>query len=170
MKKYIYIFAGVVVVGAVGALLYSFVFKGGGVSNNLPSDTGSVSRIHPVDSGAFPTGGKVTIGTAHGSIAVNNFYKLVSQQEDDALLIKKTNEYLISYDTTNSSFWIFITASPMDTVEKAAEGDLLAILGVSQSQVCSLNVAWGVAANVNKALSGASYPLSFCSAAVPGVQ
>ncbi len=166
MSKYIYIVIIIVAVGIVGGLLYVFVFNKGGTQVSSGGDTGNVSRIHPADATNFPKTEKIVLGTSRGSVQVNNFYKLVSDQEEDTLLIKKANEYLISYDTTDSSFWIFVTAGPVNSVQGKAAKDFLAILGISSKEACSLNASWGVSLGVDQNLAGKSYPLSFCAQSV----
>ncbi|HUZ92914.1 MAG TPA: hypothetical protein VNG29_02850 [Candidatus Paceibacterota bacterium] len=163
MKKYIYIGIAVVVLVAIAAIISLFASKGGSAAPPA-SDSGQVaSQIHPPDTNGFPTDPTITLGTAKGSVIVNNFYKLAVEQEENTLVFKKTDQYLLSYDTTNSSFWIQVSGTPFDDARKAAEADFLQTLGLSQADACKLAVSVGVPYSPGNALDGQFFPLSFCA-------
>jgi hypothetical protein len=168
MNKYIYIIIILVVIvaGAVAFILFrNGVSPSGNGNVQTPAGGEGALVLNPVDTSSFPKGDTIVLGTPHGSVTVNNFYKLAQGQEDAALLIKQTNDYFMSYNMADSSFWIFVTAAPVDAAEKAAENDLLGILGVSGTQACYLNISWGISPSVDQSRTGKSYPLSFCTGA-----
>jgi hypothetical protein len=81
------------------------------------------------------------------------------------VIIASTTEYLITYDTIDSSFWIGMDASDLNAVQPVAEQAFLSALGVSSTAACKLDVSEGVFYDASSSLSGQSFPLSFCAAA-----
>ncbi len=112
-----------------------------------------------------PTTPLLTIGTANGSVQVNNFYLADPDVTDggDTVIIASTTEYEITYDTIGSSFWIGIDPAQFNAVRPAAEQAFLATLGVTTTAACKLDVSVGAFYSATSTLSGQSFPLSFCT-------
>ncbi|MDP2598450.1 MAG: hypothetical protein Q8P49_01320 [Candidatus Liptonbacteria bacterium] len=165
--KVIVVIVIVIAVAFVGYLIFSGLRNADQNLGGSPSNAPPQSVIVPLDPEITPSGEKITIGTAGGSVEINNFYKFAQGLDGEALIIRSTPEYQIIYSDEGSTFGIYVTGGAVDTVLKTAEMDMLSILGISQSQACVLTITWGVSPAVDKNLVGRSYPLSFC---VPGVQ
>lgn len=113
-----------------------------------------------------PTTTLLTIGTSQGSVQVNNFYLSNPPVTDggETVIIASTTDYLITYDTIDSSFWIGMDADQLNATRPAAEQAFLSALGVSSAAACKLNISEGVFYDASSSLSGQSFPLSFCPA------
>lgn len=155
-----------VMAGLAGYLLF---FRSQSENQNPGSGSPSVipqpSVIIPLDSAIIPPGEKIVFGTSRGAVAVNNFYKVAEGFDGEALVVGATREYQIFYNAGDSVFGIFVVGGAVESSRKAAEAELLAILGISQAEACLLKASWSVSPAVASDLSGKSYPLSFC----PGI-
>jgi hypothetical protein len=131
-----------------------------GISSTSGGQLPSVAVVYP----DAPTGQTISLGTANGTVRVDNFYAASSTQvgEDGTLIIKQTSDYWFSYDPSDSSFWIAISGTPFAAVQQAAEQDFLTTLGVSKADACKLDVSVGVPYSAGNPLDGQSLPLSFC--------
>lgn len=110
-----------------------------------------------------PKGPTLTLGTPRGSVVVKNFYLLDPKIDSDGnALLAVTPNYFISYDTGNGSFWIAITSQPFSAWQVTAEAGFLGLLGITQKDACKLSVSEGIPYDTSNALSGRSFPLSFC--------
>jgi hypothetical protein len=172
MKKISVIFIAITIIVIVGTI---YLFPRPRISSAQASDNPVLSASSLQDYadtalnvfGPLPAGSTLDIGTAQGTVTVNNFY--VSNppvDTSDYIVIKITQNYLIDYDPTDSSFWIGISGMPFSTWQIPAEQDFLATLGISQSDACKLTVVEGVIYDPNNVDDGMSFPLSFCSSAV----
>ena len=131
-----------------------------GVGTNLPGYVGQASAVF----GNLPTGSYLQIGTSKGTVQVNNFYALNPPVvEGNVIVIKDTADYAVTYDPSDSSFWLAITGTPFATAQSEAEQDLLATLGIGKADACKLNVTSGMVYTPGDALDGQSFPLSFCA-------
>jgi hypothetical protein len=132
-------------------------------ASSLPDYLGTASEVF----GNNPTGTTLALGTSQGTVTVNNFYASDPPVDmSQYIIIKITQNYLIDYDPTDSSFWIGVSGMPFSAWQSAAEQDFLATLGISQSDACKLTVVEGVIYDPNNAADGMSFPLSFCGSAV----
>ncbi len=164
--KYSYIVIGVfiIILGLVGYFVFLRPNALNPEQHGQPTgNTQQPNKIIPVDPVSIPAGDKISFGTAHGTVEVNNFYKVAKGYNGDALVIQKTPEYEIIYNSANSAFGIYITGGQVGSSRTLAEADLVNTLGIPQAQVCYLNVVWSVSASLDKSMSGRNYPLSFCS-------
>jgi hypothetical protein len=131
-------------------------------SSTLPDYLGSVSEVFDT----FPTGPTLTIGTSRGVVTVNNFYSSstpVNMVQD--VVFKETQDYLMVYDPTDSSFWIAVTVpNSFSTWQSVAEKDFLQTLGVNTADACNLTVVEGVIYSTGDPNDGKSFPLSLCGA------
>lgn len=111
-----------------------------------------------------PTGTLLTIGTPKGTVQVNNFYLSNPPVTDggETVILASTTAYLITYDTTDSSFWIGIDPTQFDAVRPAAEQAFLSVLGVSSADACKLDVVVSAFWSATSSFDGESFPLSFC--------
>jgi hypothetical protein len=131
-------------------------------SSTLPDYLGSVSDVF----GTFPTGPTLDIGTPTGVVTINNVYASdtpVNIVQD--VVFKETQDYLMVYDPSDSSFWIAVTVpNSFSTWQPVAEQDFLQTLGVSTTDACKLNVVEGVIYSAGDPDDGKSFSLSFCGA------
>lgn len=137
-----------------------------GQAGSLPTTqvatTTPASQAYP----NLPTGPELSIGTAQGTVSVNNFYAANPPVGDyGTIIIKQTENYLITYDSQTSEFWLAITGTPFATWQTTAEQDFLATLGISKADACKLSVTSGVIYSPGDPNDGKSFPLSFCTAA-----
>lgn len=181
MKKIIIIVVIVIALVALSVGLY-FAFSSKNNTNNSPSANGTTGTLPTVAAnttntstladytaqasdvyGSLPTGTYLKLGTPKGIVQVNNFYlSNPPVVEGGILVIKQTQNYFISYDPTEGSFWLGITGSPFSTWQQAAEQDFLSTLGISATNACKLSVTSGVVYSPGNALDGESVPLSIC--------
>jgi hypothetical protein len=114
---------------------------------------------------SIPAGNTITIGTANGSVVINNIYKtaLYIDQDLQAVVVQDNSDYLITYNISDSSFSITIFGTPVVAARNAAEGAFLSSLGVSKQDACKLTVHAGVPADAANQYVGQSFPLSFCN-------
>jgi len=112
----------------------------------------------------IPTSTTITLGTSQGSVAVNNFYQNAQTitQDQQAVIIRNSGDYVITYNVPDSSFSIAILSMPLEAARQAAESAFLSELGVSQQDACKLTVYEGVPIGVSDEYPGESFPLSFC--------
>jgi hypothetical protein len=165
MKK---ILIGIFIIIIVIAVVLWFLFRPSSQSSNsnsasLPTPSDQLSPLYQV-----PTSSTITLGTPHGLVIVNNFYKIALGAEDQFIVIARNDSYGINYDTDNSGFDIDIKQPPFDANRAAAETDFLKLLGVDQPDACKLAVAVEAEAAANGGLGGESLPLSFCATSTFG--
>lgn len=112
----------------------------------------------------MPTGTMLAIGTPKGTVSVNNFYRSDPFTTDggETVILASTTDYVVTYDTLDSSFWVGIDPDRLDAVRPAAQDALLSLLGVSSTDACKLNVSVGSFYRASSSLNGRSLPLSFC--------
>lgn len=111
----------------------------------------------PTPSDYFPTTKTIQIATGQGIVETNNFYTQAIDTEDGLVVLKKNQDYQLSYDRSAVQFDIYLFSG--DTASQtriSAEKDLLDILGINQSEACKLNLA---VFGTNKTSSG---NWSFC--------
>ena len=168
MRKIIILIIVIVVIVLLGIGAY-FLFHGSSPSSDVTGQTGTLPN--PITStstasnifGPTPTGPYLSIGTARGTVQVNNFY-LSNPAVDDGgdIIIKQAQNYVIVYDPSDSSFWLGVTGNPFSVSKSAVENDFLAVLGVSKADACKLSVTSGVIYSEGNPNDGKSFPLSFC--------
>jgi hypothetical protein len=172
MKPRTIILIGVAVIIIICAGVYFyFAVVSGGVS--IPVGGGATSGAAGGQEATLPlsqaltntpTTTVLTIGTPGGSVQVNNFYltnPLVTDGGETVILASTTN-YLITYDTTDSSFWIGIDPSQFTALRPVAEQSLLSTLGVSSTVACKLNISEGAFYAAGSSLNGQSFSPIFC--------
>jgi hypothetical protein len=116
----------------------------------------------PVTPLPIPVEDTIMIGTPQGSVVVKNFYKNAVQVSEYGVLVRRTNLYDIVYFQVESRFLITISDLPVDVAVRAAEKELLDILGITQADACRLTVSLAVPRFTDPALSGKEFGLSFC--------
>lgn len=176
-KKFVMIVFGVIIVIAVVAFFLvrqntSNVGGGGGTTGTLPpvstSTGGTTGTLPPVSTSTTtntpPPGSTITLGTSHGNVTTNNFYKSADYitQDQQTVVIQQAPTYSIVYNVSDSSFIISILSAPLEAARQAAETAFLNSLGISQKDACALNVYEGVPASVSNKYIGEPFPLSFC--------
>ena len=159
MKKIIIIFAVIVFAGIAAWFVVSKTVS----AQSAPADyLGQAQQILS----NLPTSTTFAIGTANGSVEINNFYLWNPDVISGAtVILEQTPNYAIVYDTLNSDFWLAITGTPFTTYQPMAEQEFLKVLEVSESAACNLNVTSGILYDASNTLSGQSFPLSFCGGA-----
>lgn len=175
MKKIIIL--GLLVLLALAAIFF-FVSRQsgapglGGVTGTLPAavtstpvapattSTSSATGFVP----SVPSGGNFVLGTAQGSVTVNNFYAGAKISADGtSVLVAETPAYVISYYAPDSSFNILIEQMPFATVRAEAESAFLQKLGISEQDACKLKVQVGAPIGVDPSHAGQNLGLSFCA-------
>lgn len=141
--------------------------NGGSPSSTGPvSPTGATSSISSPSSPSanVPAGDAITIGTAHGSVTMKNFYKnaaIVSPGEG-ALIIDNA-AYDVSYSAYDSSFAISLLQTPVMSSRAAASTAFLQSLGISEQDACKLKVTVEAPVSIDPQNAGIDLGLSFCS-------
>lgn len=137
------------------------------VQNSYSNQTNNVSNPkNTVIQPSVQKDGKISVPTKDGGIIfVNDFFKnkgTVIYEEMGATL-KVHPYYTLLYFSDNQSFLISLGGGDLHIVRFEAEKELLAILGITEDEVCQINVVLTVPSNVNKkAYDGGDYGLSFC--------
>lgn len=170
MKPKIIIIIAFIFIIIICAGVYFFITseKNSGV-NNITNGTNSGGTLPLIQTIANnPTSTLLSIGTPDGIVQVNNFYLSNPEIADggETLYIASTSEYIITYSTIDSSFWIGIDPAQFNTVGPVAEEAFLSILGITHDDACKLNVSEGVFYSPTSSISGKSFPLSFCGVPV----
>lgn len=163
--------AAVILLGVAAYSLFVHMNGNSPVSASAPTSTSAAGGGGEVVLPAVealpsaPTGTMVTIGTPDWSVQVNNFYRSNPMVTDggETVILANNSDYAIMYDTVDSSFWLGFESSRFPALQKAAEADLLSLLGISQKDACKLDVTEGVFYSSTSSLVGNSLPLSFCS-------
>jgi len=170
MRKYFLLIIVIIIVSSV--VVYFWL---GRPANPPPATASNLNSENQVSAGLniisslprnYPVSETLTLGTSRGAVTVKNFYKNVIGQEGDTVLIENAKDYRLTYNMSQSSFWIFILNGPVTAVLNAAESDLLKILNISQQEACLLNITWSAAPAADAKLAGETFPLSFCPPAV----
>jgi hypothetical protein len=162
-KIIILVLAFAVVVLAGWFFLSRFNFSG---NANVPAATVQTSGTTPITPGVTnfpgaPQGDSFVLGTPNGSVTLKNFYKLPVVIDGEFLILENSNDYQITFDTVNSQFFIYASSSPLGAARAKGESAFLAMLGLSESDACKLNVAEGYPAGMP--LAGLRATLSFCA-------
>ncbi len=71
-------------------------------------------------------------------------------------------EFNITYDTKAQFFTIALVAEPLGTIRGKAERFLLNTLGISETQLCTLNYYVGTVSALNEQFAGRNLGFSFC--------
>jgi hypothetical protein len=125
----------------------------------LPDYLGTASQVF----GDVPTSSLLAIGTAKGTVMVDNFYAANPPVVEGGLVVvAMAPNYRIVYDPAYSSFWLAITGTPFETWQAVAEQALLSTLRISEADACKLSVTSGILYQSGNPLDGKSFPLSFC--------
>lgn len=151
----------------------------------LPS-SGSVTPVTPGSASSSPTAqtmtltvqddqkvitndfihNKITIPDAANAgrylLAGNLGYCVSDPEKCQAGLVTHYNLY---YNSPEQSFTIELTKEPIGQTRLAMEQFMLATLGISQTEMCSLNYYVGVTLNVNSQFTGKNLGFSFCPGA-----
>lgn len=161
----------VVVVAAVFAYVYFSSRKSSSNSASAnptvsSSSTATLPMVPSTSSGntipGAPTGTTFVMGTADGSVTVNNFYLQPFVIDEEYLILENNNDYQITYDTENNQFFVYASSSPIAQSEQEGESALLSLLGVSETDACKLNVVVGYETPTDPNDSHTFFPLSFC--------
>ncbi len=161
MKKFIIIAIALIVLLAVGAVIFFGQKQGTAplppVNSGLPAATSTIIS-NP------PSGNIVTLQTSQGAVHINNIFKNPQQVTPDktSMLVSGTNGYDILYYAPDGSFLISISATPVTTIIAQAESAFLQLLGISKSDACKLKVQVSVPISVDPNYAGQNFGLSFC--------
>jgi hypothetical protein len=171
MKPRTIILLGValIILACVGVYAYFMIANGGAssaVDGNVALSSGGNEVILPAAQAIpdAPTSTLLVLGTPHGSVQVNNFYLSNPLVTDggETVILASTTDYMITYDTTDSSFWVGIESDRFAVVRPAAEQALLSTLGVSSTVACELDVSVGTFYSASSTMNGQSFSLSSC--------
>lgn len=113
---------------------------------------------------AIPPGATISIGTAEGTVTMNNFYNNAAylDQDEQAVVVQQSSTYSFIYSIPNSSFTITITRTPFEAARQTAEAAFLNVLGISQFDACKLNVTINTPYNIDSNPADQGLGLSFC--------
>ena len=159
MKKYLFIIIGVVAVG-IGVFIF-LGLKGSPFApeEGLPPPSGSIGTggySGEKLKGNFPSGSRLVIQVANGSVSVKNFYLLdsITLEEGGTLVIKTTGDYSLIYETIDSTFRIYFSVPVTGELISVAEADLLDLLDVDKNSACRLKIsAWSAESSTGRQLS-----------------
>ena len=165
MKK---IFIGIFIIIIVAIFVwFLFHFQSQSIAPTSPPEaTTNSNEFSPLYQ--IPPAATITLGTTHGSVTLNNYYKAALGAEDEFIVIAKNDSYEINYDTTDSGFYLDIKQAPFNANRVLAEASFLNLLGVSRIDACKLTVVEGAETAANSGLKGRSFSLSFCASSTFG--
>lgn len=153
--KRLTIFVGILIF--LAAILYlSAKFFGQGTMPTLEND---FSRPLPEQN----AGGFTIAGENNVSVQTKDFISsspAINPQGDRVLSEK--SEYSITYINPFRQFFIAFNNVPSLAIRQQAEGELLSILGVSQRDICSLDVHETVPSFEGEEYSGVNFGFSSC--------
>ena len=110
-----------------------------------------------------PTGPTFSVRTNDGkTLEIRNFYMDAAEKMPGYVVIKETPYYRLIFYEVDSSFLVSITNSNVPTARAVAELELPDILGITQQQICRLNIYVGVSFQVSEKYGGKTYTLNFC--------
>ncbi|MFT5037212.1 MAG: hypothetical protein ACI9VM_000789 [Candidatus Azotimanducaceae bacterium] len=118
---------------------------------------------------------RVVVQTGEGSvIEINNVRTLPATREVSSgryeLRQSVDDEYFLPFNIVyaegGGSFAISINAEPVVETRRSMEEFLRSMLGISEVEMCKLNVYVGVPTDVNSFLSGQNIGFSFCPGSV----
>ncbi len=129
-----------------------------------PSSSPAVPAI------TIPAGNMITLGTAHGSVTMNNFYTNAAyiDQNQQAVVIQQSSTYNLIYYIPNNTFALTIFGTPLKIAQSEVEVGFLNALGISRIDACKLNVRVGVRYDIDPNDAGRNLGLSFCASGVFG--
>jgi len=165
MNKKIIVIGAIIIVIVVAGIVFFLVQKNTPTTGTGVTTTGTLPPVSTsTPTTIIPTSTTITLGTSQGSVAVNNFYQNAQTitQDQQAVIIRNSGDYVITYNVPDSSFSIAILSMPLEAARQAAESAFLSELGVSQQDACKLTVYEGVPIGVSDEYPGESFPLSFC--------
>ena len=137
--------------------------------NTLPFPVATSTSYTPPPGVIVPPG-KKAIQDISGSLIVNdftasssfhtsnlsNYYDLVPESAST------TPDYDIIFVDADQSFQVFLLKNPLGLARRHAEETLLAMLGISQQEACSLTYQVTVAYSINDTYAGRNFGFSFC--------
>lgn len=168
-RTIILIAVAVILLSGIGAYFY-FVVTNGSATSVPAESAASASGGNEVIATAAqalptaPTTTLLTIGTPGGSVQVNNFYLMNPSVTDggETVILASTTDYLITYDTADSSFWIGIDPDQFTALRPVAEQALLSTLGASSIVACKLGISEGAFYSATSSLNGKLFSPLFC--------
>ncbi|MFH1246693.1 MAG: hypothetical protein V1489_02890 [Candidatus Liptonbacteria bacterium] len=170
-KKYTYISLGVLALLIV-AIVWLWMARSSEQAVNNPVNTSGENQqsaplaLPPLEGlrpEEIPPGDTIVLQTSAGSVTIPNFYRDAKRGEEGSIVLKATADHFISYDPASGTFWVAITADPVDAIRPQAEKDFMTILKLSQGDACKLSVIVGPAYRGPDKPAQFS-PLSFCAA------
>lgn len=132
--------------------------SGTATSTPTPTESGEQTLVVPIQNGM----GVVTKDFIHDPSTMPD----PSNAGNYYLTGSSTEGYSIGYRTPAQFFTIILQQEPIGATRIAAENFLLAKLGISKSQMCSLNYYLGTDVHTNSLYAGRSLGFSFCPDAV----
>lgn len=171
MKKILIILIVLAVI-AIGFFVW-FSLKGSPPAQNGSNNVVTAGNLPAVSapvaaSSTVPAGDTIAIGTAQGTVTVNNFYKNIVGWQEEYAIFERSSAYDLLYDTGDSSFVVSIKSGVLAQVEPQAEQAFLSALDISESDACKLAVVIGIDPSVDPSLANQALPLSFCATSTFG--
>jgi hypothetical protein len=135
---------------------------GGGDADAIAHLDDEKTGVSAAELAGFPRESTLWVGTPKGGVQVRNFYTdSIALVEADQVVFRRTVAYSISYNRSNSSFWVIVAQPPAKEAREAGEAELLAALHVSKEDACKLDVSVVIPVPVDAKLGGV-HRLSFC--------
>lgn len=167
---------GTIVVGILWYFLFTPKAPPSHTTQQSPVTLPASGSITPVTtstgSSTLTTSEKISVATQNGGTVVTNdfIHNGVTlpnpvNADDYYLTGSSTNGYAIGYRTPAQFFTIALEQEPLGQTRAAAENFLLSALGISQSQLCSLNYYVGTDVHTNSFYAGKNLGFSFCPGA-----
>ena len=148
--------------------LIIFLMRGNG-NETLVTDT-QLSGSGTIDTNIIDKI-NVFVSTKNGlQLPVRNFISdadVYTWYDDSTYLIGQNNDlkgnlYQIFYYAKDGSIVISLQSEPLALARVIAERELISRLGVTEQELCSLNIRVSTPASVNEEFSGRELGLSFC--------
>jgi hypothetical protein len=153
------------VIGGVLVLaLLAYFLLPGGTQESGPTEQ-SLPFVGSTAPGTFTPAAKVTLEAllgASSTVRLGESDYIIAQTNDDP---SGQQEYQILYHAPDRTFTLSLMSEPIGRIRLDAEDELLALLGITETEACALRVNVTVPISVNERYSGKNLGMSFCRGA-----
>lgn len=111
------------------------------VSTTTPDTTPSIPEPTPEPKPADQPD-TLRLGTPKGIVTVNNFRKLTLYTNEGIDIFKENEAYALAYENFSQKFRIHLFSPPerQPETQRAAENELMSLLGIDQEKACKLPI------------------------------
>jgi len=150
-----------------GLVIVTFFIKGPDEGEDgQPTETSSPGGpSYPIVETTPRSSPTMKVETPKGEISLNEVYrsKVPGTEYGNNFAFKKTDSYtLLYFPDQNDLFLMTIWNPDLEGTRKAAEAELLRILGANKEQACALHIDVTVPAQINPEAALIDFGLSFC--------